>query len=246
DAGGTVDYRYAGPLTAAQAAALTCDGTSGTLINTASVTNGSVSASSTKTLSAAGIYEFWAIYSGDSNNNGSTSTCRSETVIVGKNSPATSTQVKDTHNNADTADDTNVVDGSTVSIGTGVYDTSTLSTPTSDAGGTVDYRYAGPLTAAQAAALTCDGTSGTLINTASVTNGSVAASSTKTLSAAGIYEFWAIYSGDSNNNGSTSTCRSETVIVGKNSPATSTQVKDTHNTADTADDTNVVDGSTVS
>src|SRR5207247_1203401 len=157
--------------------------------------------SSTKTLSAAGIYEFWAIYSGDSNNNGSTSTCRSETVIVGKNSPATSTQVKDTHNTADTADDTNVVDGSTVSIGTGVYDTSTLSTPTSDAGGTVDYRYAGPLTAAQAAALTCDGTSGTLINTASVTNGSVAASSTKTLSAAGIYEFWAIYSGDSNNNG---------------------------------------------
>src|SRR5207247_7472168 len=84
--------------------------------------------SSTKTLSAAGIYEFWAIYSGDSNNNGSTSTCRSETVIVGKNSPATSTQVKDTNDRAHTSTAVTVVDRMTVSIGTEVYDTSTLST----------------------------------------------------------------------------------------------------------------------
>ncbi len=68
-----------------------------------------------------------------------------------------------------------------MSIGTEVYDTATLSTPTADAAGTVDYRYAGPLTAAQAAALTCDATSGTLINTVTVSTGSVPVSSTKTL-----------------------------------------------------------------
>ncbi len=55
-----------------------------------------VFANSTKvTLNSAGTYEFWAIYSGDANNNGDTSSCFTETVIVDKNTPVVTTQVKD-------------------------------------------------------------------------------------------------------------------------------------------------------
>ena len=52
------------------------------------------SASNTYTFTSAGTYYFWAVYSGDPNNNGSTSSCSSETVIVDKLSPGISTQVK--------------------------------------------------------------------------------------------------------------------------------------------------------
>src|SRR5204863_10174392 len=81
-----------------------------------------------------------------------------------------------------------------------------------------------------------DCTPGTLINTVNDTNCFVAASSSQTLSTLFPYTTLFRSSGDTNNNGSTSTCRSETVIVGKNSPATSTGVMDTHNTAVTTDD----------
>src|SRR4030095_12152855 len=94
-----------------------------------------------------------------------------------------------------------VNDADTVAIGTEVFDTSSLdSNATSDFGGSVAYFYAGPLTAAQAAAPVRDDT-GPALGGGTITNQVIPDSNELTLSAAGIYEFWAIYSGDGNNNG---------------------------------------------
>jgi hypothetical protein len=126
----------------------------------------------------------------------------------------TATQVKNTNGTAATGDDTNIADGGSVAIGTVVYDTATLGGGvTSDAGGAVTYYYQNQAVAG------CG--SGTPIGSAvTVTNGLVPASSTVTLSAAGTYEFWAVYSGDPpDNSPSTSPCGSETVVVGQNAPA---------------------------
>jgi hypothetical protein len=138
------------------------------------------------------------------------------------NDTSSSTQVKDTKGTVDTADDTNIADGGTVSIGTQVYDTATLS-GASGAGGTVTYYYAATPT-------TC--ATGTQIGSpVTVSGGVVPASATITLSAAGTYEFWAFYSGDSTHGESTSLCGSETVVVSRNSPAAHStpvvQIKDT-------------------
>lgn len=132
-----------------------------------------------------------------------------------------STQVKNTNGTLVLTDDTNIADGGSVVIGTGVYDTATFAGGiTDDAGGTVSYYYQKQT----GATATCSIASGTLIGAAvTVTNGVVPASATVTLSAAGTYEFWAVYSGDPpDNNASTSTCGSETVVVGPNSPTAAT------------------------
>jgi hypothetical protein len=116
------------------------------------------------------------------------------------NTTTTSTQVKKT------ADDSNVADGASVPNPTSVYDTATLSGKTSDAAGTVSYYYE-----KQTGATDC--TAGTLISTVTVAAGVVPKSGNVNLTAAGTYEFWAVYSGDPNNLGSTSTCGAETVVV---------------------------------
>jgi hypothetical protein len=153
-------------------------------------------------LSSAGTYELWAVYSGDTNNAGSTSTCGSETVIVSMNTTSTGTQVKKA------SDDSNVADGASVPNPTVVYDTASLTGKTADAGGTVSYYYK------LQTGGTPDCTGGTQIGSAvTVSSGSVPKSANLPLSSAGTYELWAVYSGDTNNAGSTSACGSETVIV---------------------------------
>jgi hypothetical protein len=159
------------------------------------------------------------VYSGDSDNSGSTSTCGTETVVVSPNTTTTTTQVKNTNGTTATTDDTNISDGGSVAIGTGIYDTATLGGNTSGAGGTVSY-YWQKQTAADT---TPNCSSGTLIGSAvTVTAGSVPASATVNPSSAGTYEFWAVYSGDSDNSGSTSTCGTETVVVSPNTNGIST------------------------
>ena len=189
-AGGTVTYSvYAG--------ANTCTGTD-LLNSTVSVTNGSVPVSAAFTPSNAGTYSFQAIYSGDSNNNGATSDCTTEQLVVSKNSPTITTTLSQ----------------SSVNIGTPVTDQATLSGATATAGGTVTYSvYAG--------ANTCTGTD-LLNSTVNVTNGSVPVSAAFTPSNAGTYSFQAIYSGDSNNNGATSDCTTEQLVVNPNKPAMTT------------------------
>ena len=59
-----------------------CSTTGATNLGTFNVSNGSVPPSNVFTIPNAGTLEFWAVYSGDANNNGQTSTCGSETVTV--------------------------------------------------------------------------------------------------------------------------------------------------------------------
>src|SRR4029078_7307056 len=73
------------------------------------------------TFTTAGTYYFWAEYPGDNDNGSAKSDCASEVVIVDKNSPTLSTQVK---NNAGGG---NISNGGHVAIGTVAYDTAPLS-----------------------------------------------------------------------------------------------------------------------
>jgi hypothetical protein len=174
------------------------------------------------TLNTAGTYEFWAFYSGDSTHGESTSSCGSETVIVNANT-STTTTLKNTNGTADTGNDSTIPDGGSVAIGTGVYDTASLTGNTSDAGGTMSYYYQKQTATDLGPPVVPNCSSGTLISSATVTNGSFAVSSTVTITQAGTYEFWAVYSGDTgsggSNNGSTSTCGAETLVVNPNAPA---------------------------
>ena len=72
---------------------------------------------------SAGDFYWQAVYSGDSNNDGATSPCLSEHLVIGKNSPSIATKLSK----------------STGSIGDTINDSSTLTDATSDAGGTVTY-----------------------------------------------------------------------------------------------------------
>jgi hypothetical protein len=236
DASGNVTYYYK----LQTSAALDCTGGS-QLGAVKSASGGIIPRSDTTSFSVAGTYEFWAVYAGDGNNSGKTSTCGSETVIVDANAPGLSTQVKtpgaDTV--AGTTDDGTVADGGHIAINAVIYDTATLSGATSDADSTVTY-YSKLQTSA---ALDCTG--GTQIGAAKTVAGGIAPrSDTTSFSVAGTYEFWAVYSGDSNNAGKTSTCGSETVIVDKTQSVTTTQVKTpgADTIAGNTDDGTVADG----
>ena len=72
---------------------------------------------------AAGTYELQAVYSGDANNNGATSTCGTEPFTVTQATPTIST----------------ILSASSAPIGTPVTDSATLAGATTNAGGTVTY-----------------------------------------------------------------------------------------------------------
>jgi hypothetical protein len=189
DAGGTVTYHaYAGQNT--------CTGTD--LLNSqVTVTNGGVPDSGTISFDTAGYYSFQAVYSGDANNNGATSVCTTEQLLV-KTSPSITTTLS----------------ANPITIGASMHDSSSLTGATGDAGGTVTYH-------AYAGADTCTGTD--LLNSqVTVTNGSVPDSVDFTAAAAGTYSFQAVYSGDTKNNGATSLCSSEQLVVNPKQPSAST------------------------
>ena len=232
-AGGTVQYFYAGPLTQAQDDAFTC--ASGTSLGAKNVTNGSpANSDATGPLNAAGIYEFWAVYSGDNNNDGKTSTCKLETVVVDKANPSVSTQVKNTNGTVATDNDTPIANGGNVSIGTTAYDAASVTGGSSPTGTVQFYVEKGDAT--------CSVASATDLGSKALGT----ASNTYTFASAGTYYFWAVYSGDGNNSTQTSACDSETVVVDRNSPDTLTQVKNTNGTAGTGDDTPIANGGNVS
>jgi hypothetical protein len=135
---------------------------------------------------------------------GSTDECFTVTPLT----PTINTQVKKV------IGDSNVTSGSTVPIGTAVYDTAILSSSTTNAGGTVRYRLYTNNTCT-----TLDtSTAGTAFNSqadVTVTNATVPKSANITLNTAGTFYFQATYqTGDANNvAGATSACTSETVIV---------------------------------
>ncbi len=97
-----------------------------------------------------------------------------------------------------------LVPSSPVKIGSVVHDTATLSNATENAGGTVTYTYYTNDTC------TAGAQSAGKVN---VTNGKVPDSNPITFSNAGTWYWQAVYSGDANNAGATSTCKEETLVV---------------------------------
>jgi hypothetical protein len=164
---------------------------------TKTVTNGVVPNSNGVQFNSAGTFYWQAVYSGDANNNGASSTCTSEQLVIGKNSPSISTILSET----------------TSSVGDTVHDSATLTGATSNAGGTVTYT------------VYSDSSCSTFLadaGTKTVTNGVVPNSNGVQFNSAGTFYWQAVYSGDANNNGATSVCTSEALVISKNSPTMTT------------------------
>jgi len=125
------------------------------------------------------------------------SDCTSEVVTVGTNKSSISTSLSET----------------TGAIGDTVHDSALLSGVTSDAGGTVTYTVYSNDTCTTSVA------SG---GTKTVTNGVVPDSNPVTFNSAGTFYWQAAYSGDGNNASATSACKSEVLVIGKNSPGATT------------------------
>ncbi len=93
-----------------------------------------------------------------------------------------------------------------------MHDSATLTGATADAGGTVTYKV---YTDSACTLNPVDA------GTKTVTNGVVPDSNAVTFNTAGTFYWQAVYSGDANNNGATSDCTSEKLLV-KASPSIST------------------------
>src|SRR5213078_2556750 len=121
-------------------------------------------------------------------------------------------------------------------IGDSVHDSATLSGATSDAGGTVTYTVytdnACTLGARDA-------------GTKTVTNGVVPDSDALAFNSAGTFYWQAVYSGDGNNNGASSLCTSEQLVVNKLQPAiTTTLSASTGKIGDSVHDSATLTGAT--
>jgi hypothetical protein len=188
NAGGTVTY-------SAYVGANTCTGTD-LLNSTVNVTGGVVPDSADFTPTAAGTYSFQAVYSGDANNNGATSVCSTEQLLVKTNPTITTT-----------------LSATSVDVGSTVHDSATLHDATSDAGGTVTYTVYTNNTCTAGARDA---------GTVNVTNGAVPDSNALAFNTAGTFYWQAVYSGDAKNSGATSTCTDETLVVNPRQPTVST------------------------
>jgi hypothetical protein len=187
-AGGTVTYHaYAGQNT--------CTGTD-LLNSTVTVTNGVVPDSANFTPSAAGYYSFQAVYSGDGNNDGATSVCSTEQLLVKTNPSITTT-----------------LSAAPVPVGSIVHDSASLNAASSDAGGTVTYTVYTNDTCTQGARDA---------GTVTVTNGVVPDSNGLAFNSAGTFYWQAVYSGDTKNNSATSACTTETLVVNPLGPSIAT------------------------
>jgi hypothetical protein len=169
---------------------------------TKTVTNGVVPDSDSVSFNSAGTFYWQASYSGDANNDPATSACTSEIVTVNPNAPGITT----------------LLSSNSVSIGTAVHDSATLSGATSTAGGTVTYTVYSDNTCTTSVA------SG---GTKTVTNGIVPDSDPVTFNSAGTFYWQASYSGDVNNSSATSDCTSEQLVVNPNAPTIATVLSDT-------------------
>jgi len=171
----------------------TCDGESFSSEDKAVAADGSVPASSTKSSLAAGDYAFQATYNGNDNYNANTSDC--EPFTVAKAKPAITTTLSD----------------SLIRVGGTIHDSSTLTGASTDAGGTVKYRYYSSLDDCNAG--TFDNPGGTSAGDKTVSGGDVDNSDDATFNTAGIFYWRAFYSGDDNNAGASSGCLEEILRV---------------------------------
>jgi hypothetical protein len=152
---------------------------------TKTVTNGSVPDSDPITFNSAGTFYWQAAYSGDVNNDPATSDCTTEKLVVAKNAPAMSTAQHLIPN-----------------------DDATLSGATNTAGGTITFNLFSPSDA------TCSGPPA-LTETVNVSgNGTYSTTNTTFIASAdGTWRWQVTYTGDANNEGSTSTCGVEQFTI---------------------------------
>ena len=188
DAGGTVTYTAYTDSSCTQNARDA---------GTKTVTNDVVPDSNGLQFNHAGTFYWQAVYSGDSNNNGATSTCTDEKLVIAPNSPSIATTLS----------------ANPVDVGSTVHDSATLTGATGSAGGTVTY------TVYTDNACTTGARDAGTVN---VTNGGVPDSNGLLFSTAGDFYWQAVYSGDADNNGKTSACTSEHLVVNKVQPGAST------------------------
>ncbi len=143
------------------------------------------SESSTYSSLAAGHYSFLASYSGDTNYNSSTGTC--ESVEVVKSNTTTTTQVHDASHND--------VTNTSVALGSQVHDSASVATQVGS------FTITGTVTYTLYNNGTCNGS---VLSTQQVAVGTE--SSVTAALASGNYSYKAVYSGDTNYNGSTGDC----------------------------------------
>jgi uncharacterized repeat protein (TIGR01451 family) len=161
------------------------------------IADGSVPPSDTEGPLGAGNYSFDAKYlSGNDPNYSDSDVSACEPFTVLKKSPSISTHLS----------------SGSISVGDSVHDSATLTGATSDAGGTVHYRWYSSLADCTAGTVAAPG--GNNIGDKTVTNGVVPDSdSAGPFNTAGTYYFRAFYSGDDNNNSASSVCADETLVV---------------------------------
>jgi hypothetical protein len=213
-AGGTVEYRFYGSLSDCQSdteAFPENQPTGGTSAGTVTVHDGSVPDSDTVTFPDMGTFFWAAFYSGDDNNKAAVSDCAKEKLMVKPAQPEIVTSLS----------------ADSIPVGGSVHDSATLTGATSDAGGSVEYRYYPSLSDCQADTSAFPGmqpTGGTSAGTVTVTNGVVPNSDTVTFPDTGTF-FWAgFYSGDDNNGAADSACTGEQLMVHPTTPTITTQL----------------------
>jgi hypothetical protein len=167
-------------------------------------TSGAVPDSNTLAFDSAGTFYWQAVYSGDSNNAGVTSSCTSEQLVVGTSTTTIST---------------NLNDGS-ITVGDTDFDTATLGGFTSGgAGGTVTYTvYSNSVCTANAQSAGA--------KSVDPSTGNVPNSNTLGFAAAGTFYWQTVYSGDGNNAAATSSCTSEQLVVGTSTTTLDTSLND--------------------
>jgi hypothetical protein len=157
---------------------------------TKTVSGGVVPDSNSLTFNTVGTFYWQAVYSGDVNNAPSTSVCTSEVLVVNKANPSIAT----------------LLSASSITVGDSAHDSATLTGATSNAGGTVTYTVYTNNTCTAGARDA---------GTKTVAGGVVPDSNTLQFDSAGTFYWQAVYSGDGNNNGATSDCTSEVLVVAK-------------------------------
>src|SRR5437763_234658 len=192
---GTISFFVYGPDDA------TCGG--GAVFNSTVDVNGDGTYNSGSfTPTVAGTYRFVALYSGDDNNKGTTTSCgdANESVVVAKQTPTFNTQAS-----------------AATTIGNGISDNATVSGSFS-ATGTITFNLYGPNNAS------CGGAA-IFTSTVTVNGDGTYTSASFTPTAPGTYRWTATYTGDGNNNGAASLCNAanESAVVSKATPALSTQ-----------------------
>jgi hypothetical protein len=204
-AGGTLQYRVYGSLTACETAVAAFPGpapSGGTLVSTVTVAGGVAAPSAAHAFPAAGTFYWAAFYSGDASNRATDSSCVTEPLSVTPAASHVTTQLS-------------APDGET-GVGGSVSDTATLSAVTATAGGSVEYRFYGSLSACDGETAAFPGTApsgGTLVSTVTVAGGVAAPSAAHAFPAAGTFYWAAFYSGDANDQAATSGCAAEPLVV---------------------------------